>query len=180
MRWWFSLKCASAEKGVIVYFHDIYIPYDYPQFMCDHSRTVRPRPLCSAGSGQVPTRFRYFVSEDAELSAHLAPLGRTPTWPVWSARRKLLAADRSLSAALGIKKPLVGSGGQIIFRRSHKVLVMIWIRSMIAQIPSPPKVKMYKIFQPIGFLAYQRWAANHPKKTKGARSSPQNRTHLHR
>lgn len=25
----------NLRKGVIVHFHDIYLPLDYPQFMCD-------------------------------------------------------------------------------------------------------------------------------------------------
>lgn len=65
------------KKGVIVHFHDIYIPYDYPQFMCD--RFYSEQYGLALFILLDPVKYRtlfpcYFVSEDPELSAHLAPL----------------------------------------------------------------------------------------------------------
>ena len=69
------------KKGVIVHFHDIYIPYDYPQFMCD--RFYSEQYGLALFVLLDPVKYRtlfpcYFVSEDAELSAHLAPLWAHP------------------------------------------------------------------------------------------------------
>jgi Methyltransferase domain len=60
--------------GVIVHIHDIYLPYDYPQFMCD--RFYSEQYLLAAFILANPKRYRpimpnYFVSEDKELSAML-------------------------------------------------------------------------------------------------------------
>lgn len=33
--WFFLEVLPILPKGIIVQLHDIYIPYDYPQFMCD-------------------------------------------------------------------------------------------------------------------------------------------------
>lgn len=64
------------KKGVIVHIHDIYIPYDYPQFMCD--RFYSEQYMLAAFLLANPTKYRtimpnYFVSEDPELSKKLAP-----------------------------------------------------------------------------------------------------------
>lgn len=69
------------KAGVVVHIHDIYLPYDYPQFMCDRAYTEqyglaiylladprRYRPLCP----------NYFISEDAALRARCAPLWDHP------------------------------------------------------------------------------------------------------
>ena len=69
------------KKGVIVHFHDIYIPYDYPQFMCD--RFYSEQYGLAFFVLLDPVKYRtlfpcYFVSEDDELSAHLALLWAHP------------------------------------------------------------------------------------------------------
>ncbi len=65
------------KKGVIVHIHDIYWPYDYPQFMCDRFYSEQ------YGLGIMllsnPVRYRtimpnYFVSEDNELKQILQSL----------------------------------------------------------------------------------------------------------
>ncbi len=62
------------KKGVIVHIHDIYIPYDYPQFMCDrfYSEQYGLAMYLLAN----PTKYKtllpnYFISEDKELSSHI-------------------------------------------------------------------------------------------------------------
>lgn len=67
------------KKGVIVHFHDIYLPYDYPQFMCDRfysEQYMLAAWLLSGGAqGRVSTLMpNFFVSEDKELSAIIAPI----------------------------------------------------------------------------------------------------------
>jgi hypothetical protein len=64
------------KKGVIVHIHDIYIPYDYPQFMCDRFYTEQYGLAfyLLANPAKFQTIFpNYFVSEDKELSAMLEP-----------------------------------------------------------------------------------------------------------
>jgi hypothetical protein len=55
------------SSGVIVHVHDIYLPYDYPQFMCD--RFYSEQYGLAAFLLANPDRFltimpNYFVSED--------------------------------------------------------------------------------------------------------------------
>jgi Methyltransferase domain len=64
-------------KGVIVHIHDIYLPYDYPQFMC--ARFYSEQYHLAAFIMANPKRYRtimpnYFVSEDKELSDIIAPV----------------------------------------------------------------------------------------------------------
>jgi Methyltransferase domain len=68
-------------KGVIVHIHDIYLPYDYPQFMCD--RFYSEQYNLAAFIMANPRRYRtimpnYFVSEDKELSEILTPVWKHP------------------------------------------------------------------------------------------------------
>jgi Methyltransferase domain len=68
-------------KGVIVHIHDIYLPYDYPQFMCD--RFYSEQYNLAAFIMANPKRYRtimpnYFVSEDKELSDIIAPIFQHP------------------------------------------------------------------------------------------------------
>jgi hypothetical protein len=68
-------------KGVIVHIHDIYLPYDYPQFMCD--RFYSEQYHLAAFIMANPKRYRtimpnYFVSEDKELSDIIAPIFQHP------------------------------------------------------------------------------------------------------
>ncbi|MBS1647511.1 MAG: class I SAM-dependent methyltransferase [Bacteroidetes bacterium] len=65
------------KKGVIVHIHDIYIPYDYPQFMCD--RFYNEQYVLAAFVLANPQKYKpilpnYFISEDAELAKSIAPL----------------------------------------------------------------------------------------------------------
>ena len=65
------------NPGVIVHIHDIYLPYDYPQFMCD--RFYSEQYTLAAFILANPARYftllpNYFISEDKELSQILAPI----------------------------------------------------------------------------------------------------------
>lgn len=64
------------KKGVVVHIHDIYLPYDYPQFMCD--RAYNEQYGLAMFLLANPQKYRtilpnYFISEDAELAAILKP-----------------------------------------------------------------------------------------------------------
>lgn len=70
----------QLPKGVIVQIHDVYLPYDYPQFMCDRAYTEQyglAMYLMANPEKYKPILPNYYISEDAELSAILEP--------VWSA-----------------------------------------------------------------------------------------------
>ena len=59
------------KKDVIVHVHDIYLPYDYPQFMCD--RFYNEQYMLAMAIISNPAKFKillpnYFVSQDVELS----------------------------------------------------------------------------------------------------------------
>ncbi len=65
------------KKGVIVHVHDIYIPYDYPQFMCD--RAYSEQYVLAAFILANPVKYKtilpcFFISEDKELSSVIAPM----------------------------------------------------------------------------------------------------------
>ncbi|MBI1838135.1 MAG: class I SAM-dependent methyltransferase [Flavobacteriia bacterium] len=65
------------KKGVIIHIHDIYLPYDYPQFMCD--RFYNEQYVLAAFVLANPKKYKtilpnYFISEDKELSAIIAPI----------------------------------------------------------------------------------------------------------
>ncbi|OQA01078.1 MAG: hypothetical protein BWY70_00501 [Bacteroidetes bacterium ADurb.Bin408] len=67
----------ELNKGVIVHIHDVYLPYDYPQFMCDRGYSEQyglAAFLMANPAKYKPLMPCYFVSEDAALSAVLAPL----------------------------------------------------------------------------------------------------------
>lgn len=69
------------KKGVIVHVHDIYLPYDYPQFMCD--RAYSEQYGLAAFILANPEKYEvmmpnYFVSEDTELSKIMSPLFDAP------------------------------------------------------------------------------------------------------
>lgn len=71
----------QLKPGVIVHVHDVYLPYDYPQFMCD--RYYSEQYGLAAFLLANPDRYQpllpnYFISEDAELSAVLAPFWGHP------------------------------------------------------------------------------------------------------
>ncbi len=65
------------KKGVIVHIHDVYIPYDYPQFMCDrfYSEQYGLAMFLLANPEKYKTILpNYFISEDEELSSMLLPI----------------------------------------------------------------------------------------------------------
>ena len=65
------------KKGVIVHIHDIYLPYDYPQFMCDrfYSEQYGLAMYLLANPNKYKTILpNYFISEDKELSNLIAPI----------------------------------------------------------------------------------------------------------
>lgn len=67
----------KLKKGVIVHIHDIYLPYDYPQFMCDrfYSEQYGLAMFIMANPEKYKTILpNYFIFEDKELSAQIAPM----------------------------------------------------------------------------------------------------------
>lgn len=65
------------KKGVIVHIHDIYLPYDYPQFMCDrfYSEQYGLAMYLLANPKKYETIFpNYFIFEDKELSSLISPM----------------------------------------------------------------------------------------------------------
>jgi hypothetical protein len=65
------------KKGVIVHIHDIYLPYDYPQFMCDrfYSEQYGLAMYLLANPGKYETILpNYFIFEDKELSNFISPI----------------------------------------------------------------------------------------------------------
>jgi hypothetical protein len=69
------------KKGVIVHIHDIYIPYDYPQFMCDRFDSEQYGLVMYMLAN--PQKFKpimpnYFISEDAELRELISPIWNHP------------------------------------------------------------------------------------------------------
>lgn len=69
------------KKGVIVHIHDIYLPYDYPQFMCDrfYSEQYMLAAFILANPDKYKTIFpAYFISEDKELSDIVSPIWDHP------------------------------------------------------------------------------------------------------
>lgn len=62
------------KKDVIVHIHDIYLPYDYPQFMCD--RFYNEQYMLAATLLANPEKYKillplYFISQDNELQKSL-------------------------------------------------------------------------------------------------------------
>ena len=71
----------ALKPGVIVHIHDIYLPYDYPQFMCDRFYTEQYGLAIAIMAN--PKRYQtifpaYFISEDAELSHSIAHIWEHP------------------------------------------------------------------------------------------------------
>lgn len=69
------------KKGVIVHIHDIYLPYDYPQDMCD--RFYNEQYVLAAFVLADPKKYKpilpnFFISEDAELAGLIAPVWEHP------------------------------------------------------------------------------------------------------
>lgn len=71
----------QLQSGVIVHIHDVYLPYDYPQFMCDRFYSEQYGLaifLLANAEKYEPILPNYFISEDAELASILAPLWQHP------------------------------------------------------------------------------------------------------
>jgi hypothetical protein len=69
------------KKGVIVHLHDIFLPYDYPQFMCDRFYSEQyglAFYLLANPHKYLPLLPNYFIFEDKELSAVVAPIWEYP------------------------------------------------------------------------------------------------------
>ncbi len=69
------------KRGVIVHIHDIYLPYDYPQFMCD--RFYSEQYVLAAYILANPEKYKpifpgIFISEDKELSNIISPIWEHP------------------------------------------------------------------------------------------------------
>ncbi|MBU2018546.1 MAG: class I SAM-dependent methyltransferase [Bacteroidetes bacterium] len=65
------------KKGVIVHIHDIYLPYDYPQFMCDrfYSEQYGLAMYLLANPKKYHTILpNFYVSENKELAQVIAPM----------------------------------------------------------------------------------------------------------
>jgi len=71
----------NLKKGVLVHIHDIYLPYDYPQFMCDrfYNEQYVLAAFILANSERYKTILpNYFISEDLELSKVISPIWNHP------------------------------------------------------------------------------------------------------
>ncbi len=71
----------NLRKGVIVHFHDIYLPYDYPQFMCD--RFYNEQYTLAAYILSNPEKYKtilpnYFISENQGLCGILTTVWNHP------------------------------------------------------------------------------------------------------
>jgi len=65
------------KKGVIVHIHDIYLPHDYPQFMCDrfYSEQYGLAMYLLANPEKYQTILpNYFIYNDKELSNLISPI----------------------------------------------------------------------------------------------------------
>jgi predicted O-methyltransferase YrrM len=71
----------ALSKGVFVHIHDIYLPYDYPQFMCDrfYSEQYGLAINLMANSQRYHSIMPcFFISEDTEFRQQMAPLWAMP------------------------------------------------------------------------------------------------------
>ncbi len=70
------------KKGVIVHVHDVFLPYDYPQVMCDrfYNEQYGLAMYILANPKKYKTLFpNYFVSEDKALSNTISSIWDHPT-----------------------------------------------------------------------------------------------------
>jgi len=71
----------ELKKGVVVHIHDIYIPYDYPQFMCDRfysEQYALAAFLLANPKHYIPMLPNYFISEDVELHGLITDMWEHP------------------------------------------------------------------------------------------------------
>ncbi len=74
----------QLPDGVIVHIHDVYLPYDYPQEMCDRYYSEQYGLAAFLLANPVrycPLMANYFVSEDPELRTILDPLWNHAAMP---------------------------------------------------------------------------------------------------
>ena len=67
----------KLKKGVIVHIHDVYLPYDYPQFMCDrfYSEQYGLAFYLLANPTKYETLLpNFFIADDPALAATIAPI----------------------------------------------------------------------------------------------------------
>ncbi len=72
------------KKGVIVHVHDVYLPYDYPQFMCDrfYNEQYMLAAFVLANAEKYSTILpNYFISEDPSLRKIIAPIFENVSTP---------------------------------------------------------------------------------------------------
>ncbi len=77
VQWFFMEVLPRLKKGVVVQVHDIYLPYDYPQNMCN--RFYAEQYMLATMLLSNPERYEmlaanFYMSEDAELKTILEPL----------------------------------------------------------------------------------------------------------
>ena len=77
VQWFFMEVLPRLKKGVVVQVHDIYLPYDYPQNMCD--RFYAEQYMLAAMLLSNPDRYEilapdFYMSEEEELKQILQPL----------------------------------------------------------------------------------------------------------
>lgn len=71
----------NLKKGVIVQIHDIYIPFDYPQFMCDrfYSEQYMLATLLLANRDKYKPLFpAFYISETSDLKKIISPIWDHP------------------------------------------------------------------------------------------------------
>jgi len=69
------------KKGVIVHIHDVYLPYDYPQFMCDrfYSEQYGLAMFLLANPNKFsPLLPNYFIFKDNNLRKQIEPIWNHP------------------------------------------------------------------------------------------------------
>lgn len=69
------------RPGVIVHFHDIYLPYDYPQFMADRFYSEQYLLACYLLGSQNRINIlmpNFFVSEEGDLAKIIEPIWEHP------------------------------------------------------------------------------------------------------
>jgi len=77
VQWFFMEVLPRLKKGVVVQIHDIYLPYDYPQNMCN--RFYAEQYMLATTILSNPGKFEiiapaFYMSEDADLKQTLQPL----------------------------------------------------------------------------------------------------------
>ncbi len=77
VQWFFMEVLPVLKKGVIVQIHDIYLPYDYPQNMCDRfyaeQYVLATAILCNPDKFDIVAPV-FYICEDNELKKIIEPL----------------------------------------------------------------------------------------------------------